>query len=105
MIVVVAVVVVLAVRFVVFVVVADEIVQRETVVRGNEIDAGVGAAAVVLVEVRAARQAISHLADPPFVAFPKAADRVAILAVPLRPEDRKITDLITAFAHVPRLRD
>ena len=42
-IIVVAVAIVFAVGFVVFVVVADEIVERESVVRGDEVDAGIGA--------------------------------------------------------------
>ena len=59
MIIVVAVLIVLAVRFVVFVVIADEIVEREAIVRGDEIDARVRATAVVLVEIGTAGQAIS----------------------------------------------
>ena len=105
MIVVVAVVVVLAVGFVVFLVVADEIVQGEAIVRGDEIDARIRAAAAVLIQIGAAREPIGDLADAAFVAFPKTAHFVAIFAVPFRPEHRKIADLITAFAHVPRLCD
>ena len=52
LIVVVAVAVVFAVGFVVLVVVADEIVQGEAVVRGDEIDAGVRASAAVLIQDR-----------------------------------------------------
>jgi hypothetical protein len=48
-IVVVAVFVGVAVRLVVLVVVADQVVQRETIVRGDEINAGVRASAIVLV--------------------------------------------------------
>ena len=43
--------VVLAVGLVVLLVVADQIVQGEAVVGGDEVDAGVGAAAVPLVEI------------------------------------------------------
>ena len=105
MIVVVAVAIFFAVGFVVLVVVADEIVQGEAVVRGDEVDARVRAAAARLIKIGTARQAISDFADLSFVAFPKTADGVAIFAVPLRPENREIADLITAFADVPRLGD
>ena len=50
-----AVLAVLAVGLVVLFVVADQIVQREAVVRGNEVDRRVRPPAVVLVEVRASR--------------------------------------------------
>ena len=49
-----AVAVVLAVGLVVLLVVADQVVQREAVVAGDEVDAGVGLPAVVLVQVAAA---------------------------------------------------
>ena len=39
------------------------------------------------------------------VAFPEAADAVAVLAVPLRPQHGKVADLVAAFAEVPRLGD
>ena len=54
-IVIVAVAVFFAVRFVMFVVVADEIVQGESVVGRDEVDARIGTAPVVLVEVRTSR--------------------------------------------------
>ena len=63
MVVVVAVAVVFAVGLVVLVVVADEIVQREAVVRGDEVDAGVGLAAVVLVQIAAAGEPVGEFAD------------------------------------------
>ncbi len=46
-----AVVVVIPIGFVVLVVVADEVAEGEAVVRGDEVDAGIRLAPVVLVEV------------------------------------------------------
>ena len=80
-----AVLVVLAVGFVVLLVVADQIFQREAVVRGDEIDAGVGPASIMLVEIAAAGQPIAQIGKLSFVAFPVTANRVAIFPVPLRP--------------------
>ena len=71
MIIVVAVAVFFAVRLVMLLVVADEIVEGEAVVRGDEIDARVGTAAAVLVEIGASRQAIGEFADPPSSPFQK----------------------------------
>ena len=104
-IIIVAVAVLFAIRVVVLVIVADQIVQRKTVVRGNEVDAGVGPTAAMLIQIRTAREAIGNFADLAFIAFPKTPDLISILPVPLRPEDRKIAHLIAAVPNVPRLRD
>src|ERR1700680_4005295 len=54
-----------AIGLVVLFVVGDQVVERETVVRGDEIDAGGGMAAVPLVEVARAREAIAELGELP----------------------------------------
>src|SRR5436190_3058616 len=100
-----AVVVVLAVGFVVFLVVRHEIAQREAVVRRDEVDARVRLASVVGVEIGAAGEPRREVIDHLIGAAPIVADRVAILAVPLRPERRKVSDLISPFADVPRFGD
>src|SRR5439155_23208545 len=102
MIIVVAIMVLLAVGFVVFLVVANEICESESVVRGDKIDAGVRPFAIVLIKIGAASQPIRHFADLPLVALPKTAHGVAIFPVPFRPQDWKIPDLIPASAPVPR---
>ena len=86
-------------------IVADQIVQRETIVRGDKIDAGVRASPVVLVQVGASAEPVRHLADASLIAFPKTANRVAVFSVPFRPRRRKIPDLIAALADVPRFRN
>src|SRR5690606_6060266 len=100
-----AVAVLLAVGLVVLVVVADEVLQRETVMAGDEVDAGVRFPAAALVEVAAAAEAGGELADDPAFALPEAADGVTILAVPLGPERGEVADLVAAPADAPRLRD
>ena len=105
MVVVVAVVIILAVRFIMLLVVANEIVQREAVVCGDKVDACIRPPAGCLVQVRTAGEPVSHLADPAFVAFPKTANFIAIFSVPLRPKHGKISHLITAVAHIPRFGD
>jgi hypothetical protein len=70
-IIVVPVAIIFAVGFVVFVVVADEIVEGEAVVRGDEVDAGIGAAPAVLVKIGASRQAIASSPILPSSPFQK----------------------------------
>ncbi len=73
--------------------------------RGDEVDAGVRAPRGAFVEVRAARQAIGELRERPVGAAPEVPHGVAILAVPLRPQRRKVADLIAALSDVPGLGD
>ena len=84
-------------------VVADQIVKREPVMAGDEVHAGVWTPAAVVVEVAAACDASGELGNEAAVGPPEPADRITIAAVPLRPADREIADLIPAFAQVPRL--
>ena len=100
-----AVAVVFAVGLVVLVVVGDQVVQREAVVAGDEVDAGVRAAAAPLVQVARAAEPRGELRHHAAVALPEAADAVAVLAVPLGPQHREVAHLVAAGAQVPRLGD
>src|SRR5947209_19990644 len=73
--------------------------------RGDEVDAGVRPTASALVEVAAARQSKREVVNLPRVAAPERAHVVAVDAVPLGPEQRKVADLVAALAQVPRLGD
>src|SRR5205823_11369371 len=90
----VAVLVPLAVGLVVLVVVGDEVAQREAVVAGDEVDRRIGPAAVVLVEIARAGQAVAQLRDAGLGATPEVADAVAVFAVPLGPQRRELADLV-----------
>src|SRR5438309_9750379 len=105
MVIVVAIMVLLPVGSVVFLIVANEIGESESVVRGDKINAGVRPFAIVLIKIGAASQPIRHFADLPLVALPKTAHGIAIFPIPFRPQDRKIPNLIPAFADIPRFRD
>src|SRR5205814_264135 len=98
-----AVLVVFAIGFIVFFVVAHQVFQRETIVAGHEVDAGVGPAAALLIEIAAAAQAGGKFGNRAPLPLPETADGIAILAVPLCPQHREIADLVAAFPHVPRL--
>src|SRR5947209_3522453 len=97
--------VILAISLIVFLVVAHQVVQGEAIVAGNEIDAGIGLAPVALVQVATTAQACGKLRHRATVAFPEAPHGIAVLAVPLTPEDGEIAHLITTRTHVPRLGD
>ena len=100
----VAVLVVFAVRLVVLVVVGNEIVQREAVVGGDEIDARPGLAAAMIELVRRGAEARRQRLGARLAA-PEVAHRVAERVVPLRPARRKAADLIAAGPAVPGLGD
>ena len=78
-----AVLVVLAVRLVVLVAVADEIVQREAVVRGDEVDARLRVAPLALKQIRGARQPVAELRGEVVVPLPVAPGGVAVAPVQL----------------------
>src|SRR5205814_6082129 len=85
LVVIITILVVFAVRFIVFVVVANEIKKCKPVVSGDEVDTGVWPAAIVLVKVWTTGQSISYFTDSALITFPEAAHRIPILAVPFRP--------------------
>ena len=97
--------IVFVVRFVVLVVVRNEVVQRESVVRGDEVDARPRFSPAPVEEVRGCREALRDAGGLAFVAFPVRAHRVAELVVPLGPARRKLAHLISARPDVPRLGD
>ena len=85
--------------------VGDEVGEGEAVVGGDEVDAGRGTAAALLVEIAGAGEAIGKLAHLPPVALPVAAYGVAVTPVPLRPARRKVAHLVPALPEVPGLGD
>ena len=103
--VVVAVAVVLAVGLVVLVVVGHQVGEREAVVGGDEVDAGVRPPPGAPVQVGRAGEAARELADLAAVALPVGAHAVAIAVVPLRPAEREVAHLVAAVAEVPGLGD
>src|SRR5262249_33818667 len=98
-----AVAVVLEVREVVLLVVGHQIGEREAVMRGDEVDARHRSPAVGQVEIGRAAQPGGELAERLWRATPKVAGRIAVLAVPLRPQWWEAADLIAARPDVPRL--
>ncbi len=100
-----AVVVVLEIRLVVAIVVAHQIAQREAVVRGHEIDAGGGLAAVVAEHVAGSGKALGEFADFARIAAPERTHRIAIAVIPLGPAGRKAAQLVAAETDIPGLGD
>src|SRR3954454_5921150 len=73
----------LAVRIVVLRVVRDEVVEGETIVGGDEVDAVRGAARLALIDVRAAGDPCGDRRDQPAVAAHELPDVIAEPSIPL----------------------
>ena len=102
---VVAVAVVLAVRLVVLLLVRDQVVEREAVVAGDEVDAGLRIAVLVAVDVRAAEEPLGEVPDLARLGPHERAHVVAEPPVPLHPAvAHEAADLVEP-AGVPRLGD
>ena len=95
--------IVLAVRLIVLVIVADQIQQRKTVMDGDEIDARPGSAAAVAENVGRARNPRGEIGDQPLVSLPKPPHRIPVLPVPFGPAGREIPELISIGAEIPWL--
>src|SRR6516165_5824053 len=105
MIVVVAVLIIFTVGLVVFLIVTNQIAQREAVVATDEIDARNRRPSALLIKIGATSQAIRQLADASFVTTPEATHRVTIFAVPFRPWRRKTAKLIPTIGDIPGVGD
>src|SRR4051812_18846913 len=86
-------------------IVRNEVRQREAVVAGDEIHARVRPASAPFIKVARTTDPRGEFRGHAAIALPESADCVAILAVPLGPQDRKVTDLIATFAQIPRFGD
>ena len=95
--------VVFAIGLVVFVGVGGEVGQGHAVVRGDEVDAGLRAAATVVKHIAGATQAARQLAARGFVPKPPGAATVAKAVVPLQPAQRKVAQLVAIGPQVPGL--
>src|SRR5207244_3404470 len=84
-----------AVRQVVLGVVRHEIVQREAVMGGHEVDAVLGRLPTGLIDIRAPAKPRGDRARHPRVALDEPPDVISIAAIPFGPAiARKVTDLI-----------
>src|ERR1700686_1748395 len=90
----VAVVVSLAIRLVVLLVIGNEVMQREAVMRGDEIDTGPGLAAAAVEQTGGAGEPGGEVGDLAGVALPVTPDRIAGTFVPFGPAGREMANLI-----------
>src|ERR1019366_1003780 len=86
--------VVLAVALVVLPVVRDQIVERESVMAGNEVHAIVSGASVAGVEIRRSGEPPAHLGQLARVALAEAAHGVPEAPIPFGPIHRKVPQLV-----------
>src|SRR4051794_10023648 len=99
-----AVAIAFAVRFIVPLGIRDEIVQREAVMRGDEVDRCGRFAAVLVEEVGGTGKPCGKFAARACIAAPVAAHAVAKTIVPLGESRWMVAKLIAAGAKIPRLR-
>src|SRR5438094_556292 len=99
-----AVAILFAVRLVVLLVVRHQVVEREAVVRGDEVDRRPRFTPAMVEEIARCAQPRREGARRRLPA-PEIAHRVAELVVPFRPAWRKCSHLIAAGSAVPRLGD
>ena len=87
------------------VVVRDQIVHGEAVVRGDEVHRSDRPAAVDLIQVGAAEQTAGELGKRGRLRAPEVAHAVAVTAVPFGPARREPAHLVAAGAEIPRFGD
>src|SRR6476661_3954532 len=100
-----AVPIVFAVRLVMLGVVADQVLQSETVVRSDEVHACIGTPPTSGIKIAGSGNAVCQLADDAAVALPVGAQSIAIFVVPLSPAHWEFPDLISTFAEIPWFGD
>src|SRR5262245_26024002 len=100
-----AIAVILAVGLVVLVVVTDQIVEREPVVTGDEVDALLAFALFVAVDFVTAKHPVCKATNRTGFAAEEVADVVAESAVPLLPRIANKTPDLIQTGRVPRLGD
>jgi hypothetical protein len=85
----------------VFLVVTDQVIERKTIMASDKVDAGKWFSSIVLIKIAAPGEPVSELTNLSVVTSPVSADGIPVFSVPLRPEDRKSSYLISAGTDIP----
>ncbi len=83
--------------------VADQVVDREPVVGGYEVDRRPGTAALLLEQVAGARDAGGQFGDLSGVAAPEPPYGISVTVVPFGPARREASQAIAAVPQIPGL--
>ncbi len=94
-----------AVGFVVFFVIAHQIVHGEAVVRGDEVHGCDRSAAVDLIQIGTAHEAAGEFRQGGRLRTPKVAHAIAIAAIPFGPAGWEAAHLISAGTQIPWFGD
>src|SRR5690606_24286454 len=97
--------IVFQVFFVVFFVIGYQVVQSKAIMCGDKVDACGRPSVVVPVQVAASCESFSKLRQHTVSAPPIIAHAVAILAIPLDPSRREISNLVATFSEIPGFGD
>src|SRR5262249_4031899 len=84
--------------------VADEVLESEPIVCGNEVDARGRSAPARLEKIARTGEPVGELRGK-LVTVPKPTNRITIATVPLGPSNWEVSNLISALANIPWLRD
>ena len=101
----VTVLIVLAVLKIVFGVVRDEITKRESIMRGDKVNALLGFSIAMPVDIRACEETLDKMPGKSFVTFDKCSDIITKTPIPFFPAiSKEVSDLVKAGS-VPCLSD
>ncbi len=93
--------IVFPVGIIMFFIIRHQVMQGKSIMRGNKVNAGSGAAIIFFIKIRAAGDPRSKFRERAVGSPPVITDAVAVFAVPLRPAGRELTYLVAAFPHIP----
>ena len=94
-----------SVCFIVFMVEANAVAKRKTVMRGHQIDRGAGIAARAFKHVAGCSKTSGKLAQRKITLEPKTSRCIAEMVIPLGKRRGEIPHLIPAFTNIPRFRN
>src|ERR1700685_945725 len=97
--------IIFAVGFVVLMIVGDQILQGEAVVRGDKIDAGPGFASAAIEKITRSGQPSGQVGELPVISLPVGPSGIAVAVIPFSPPGRELPYLIPAWPNIPRLRN
>src|SRR3982074_1262000 len=97
--------IVFAVRLIVLLVIGNEVVKRESIMRGDEVYGGPRLSAAFVKQVRGCGKARRQVSQLALITLPERAHRIAKAVIPFGPARRKMAHLIASGAAVPWFRD
>src|SRR4030042_3355131 len=86
--------VIFEIGFIMFVIIRDKIMERETIVAGDEVDTVIGRPPVISIEISRSCQSPTEIPCLTSIAFAKSSYRIPSFSIPFRPVHREVPYLI-----------